>query len=234
MKQAMPRFDPFWTVAGKIFLWLLFHTYLPTRVRGRFNIPRRGPVILIANHISYLDPMLIGWASLPRLVYYMGKKELFDSRFVSFILSRWGTFPVDRSSLDRQAIVISLALLKDGQVLGLFPEGTRSGSGEMQQMRSGAVRFAVKMRCPILPVGVKGTDRSFGRGAKLPKPARLSVRFGQPFELTEFYDQPMTAERTEQAVNLMHEKIAALLSLTISPCGRGRVRGDAEAHQCSS
>lgn len=212
MKQPLPSFDPFWAFLGRIFLWLLFHTYLPARVRGRGSIPKSGPVIIIANHISYLDPLFVGWAALPRLAHFMGKQELFDSRFIRFILTRWGTFPVDRAHLDRNAIVISLGLLKDGRVLGMFPEGTRSGTGEMQQMRSGAVRFAIKMRCPLLPVGIKGTDRSFGRGAKFPKPARISLRFGQPFELTEFYDQTMTPQLTEQAIGIMHDKISALLS----------------------
>lgn len=219
MKQPAPRFDPLWTAIGKVFLWILFHTYLPTRVRGRQNVPRSGPLIIIANHVSYIDPILIGWAVQPRLTHYMGKKELFNNKFIRFIISKWGMFPVDREHVDRTAMLQAITLLREGKTLGLFPEGTRSSSGELQQMRSGAIRFAIKTRSPLLPVGVTGTDKSYPRGTKLPKPARLGVRIGQPFEFSEFYDQPMTAEQTEQAIALMRDKIAALLSLTPLPLG---------------
>ncbi len=210
MKNGLPRFDPFWTALGKVFLWLLFHIYLPAKVIGRKNMPRKGAVIVIANHVSYIDPIFIGWALQPRLIHYMGKKELFHNKFVRFIITRWGMFPVDRDSFDRHAMTVALTMLKEGAVLGLFPEGTRSSSGELQQMRSGAVRFAIKMRCPLLPVAISGTEKSYPRGAKFPKPARLKLNVGQPFELSQFYDTPMTSEASEQAIAIMREKIAAL------------------------
>lgn len=116
-------------------------------------MPAEGPVIVVANHISYWDPVLIA-AALPRRIFFMAKKELFSIPVLGFFLKSWGMFPVDRFHLNRDSIKRTLELLKQGQVIGIFPEGTRSKTGSLLPPNTGAAYFAVKTGVPVCPAGV--------------------------------------------------------------------------------
>ncbi|MCR4402245.1 MAG: 1-acyl-sn-glycerol-3-phosphate acyltransferase [Firmicutes bacterium] len=150
-----------------------------TRVDGDDNVPSEGPVILVANHLSMLDPIVLGCA-IARPVRFMAKHELFSNRFFAWILSSLGAFPVRRGQADKEAFHRAVEILLKGQVLGVFPEGTRSLTGRLQAPYSGAVVLAEKVGAPIVPVGIVGTDKILRKGAVLPRPGRISVRVGKP------------------------------------------------------
>jgi 1-acyl-sn-glycerol-3-phosphate acyltransferase len=141
-------------------------------IEGLEYVPERGSLIVVANHTSYWDPPVIG-AILPRKIHFMAKEELFRYPIFRYLILSLGAFPVKRGVADRSAIRKSLAILNKGQVLGIFPEGTRSLSGELGEAQLGAAMLAVKSQSLILPIGIKGVK---GRN-------KLQVSIGKPFSL---------------------------------------------------
>ncbi len=181
---------------GRGFWGSLFRYYCRLRVQGAAHIPANGPAIVCANHLSMLDPFLVGYTlNTPHPIAFMGKKELFKYRPLAWLIRGWGAFPVDRSRQDMQALRTALGVLKSGEVLGMFPEGTRGTTGEMQAVRTGALRLAIRTQAPLIPAGVAGTERSLPRGARFPQPARLTITYGPPLDLRALYDhRPSDAE----------------------------------------
>jgi len=139
----------------------------------------------------------------------MAKEELFGVPLVGLIIRKVGAFPVDRTRRDPASMRTALTLLKQGELLGMFPEGTRSTSGEMLELRTGAARLAARTRTPIIPAAVHNTNKALPPG-KFIRPARISVTFGAPFELTELYDRNDKGEGMERALETIKEKIEAL------------------------
>lgn len=166
-------------VIARAILRVVLKIAFKTQIEGEGNIPSEGPVILVANHLSMLDPIVLGCA-VSRPVRFMAKHELFSNRLFARVLEGLGAFPVRRGQADREAFHKALEVLSRGQVLGVFPEGTRSLTGQLQAPYSGAVVLAEKTGAPIVPVGIVGTDRILRKGAVVPKPGRISVRIGRP------------------------------------------------------
>jgi 1-acyl-sn-glycerol-3-phosphate acyltransferase len=140
------------------------------RVTGVENVPQTGPLIVAANHRSYLDPPLLG-AWFPRTIYYMAKKELFTIPLLGWILRNVHSFPV----ADPSAIKHALKSLKAGECVGIFPEGTRNIDGAATARR-GAVLIAATAKCPIVPVGLVNTESAFRRFRADP----VEVNIGKP------------------------------------------------------
>ncbi|WP_244504245.1 lysophospholipid acyltransferase family protein [Salibacterium halotolerans] len=143
------------------------------RVIGRENIPETGPVLLCSNHISNLDPVLVG-SHMKRSLNFMAKEELFENKTAGALLKRLGAFPVKRGSSDRRALKKGLGLLDDGHVLCLFPEGTRSKTGEIKSGLAGSGFFALRSKASIVPVVVIGSYKLFGR---------MTVIYGPPVDM---------------------------------------------------
>lgn len=133
------------------------------KVQGIENFPIKGPVIMVSNHVSLWDP-IVAACSVPREVSYMAKEELFSIPLLGPIIRQLGVFPVKRGQGDTSAIRNSLSLLKHQKVLGLFPEGTRSKTGELQKGLPGMVLLMEKSKAPIVPVKVYGTRHLLTRG----------------------------------------------------------------------
>lgn len=127
------------------------------KIEGAEKLPSLGPVILAVNHVSMWDPVLVG-CGLQRQVCYMAKEELFTVPLFGSAIRKCGAFPVKRSQSDTGAIRQALEILKGQQVLGLFPEGTRSKTGEMQKGLPGMVLLMDKAKAPIVPIRVYGTQ----------------------------------------------------------------------------
>jgi len=122
------------------------------------KVPINGKLIICSNHISYLDPVVIG-AYFPRCVYFMAKKELYNNKFLSSLVTFLNTFPVERKAFNRKAFSISFEILKDENVLCLFPEGTRSTDGVLRGGKKGIGFIAAASNTPILPVAMSGTNK---------------------------------------------------------------------------
>ncbi|MDO4921161.1 MAG: lysophospholipid acyltransferase family protein [Phascolarctobacterium sp.] len=158
----------------KVILRVLFAVVLRMRVEGTENIPKEGPLVIASNHLSLLDPPVIGTAAT-RKVHFMAKQELFVP-ILGDIYKILGAFPVRRGGADRAAIKRGIEILQSSQVLAIFPEGTRSKTGKLGKAEPGALMMASKAMATIVPCCVIGTD--FQRQGRIwPK---VTVRFGKP------------------------------------------------------
>ncbi len=160
-----------------------FMAVFRVRLRGAENLPDSA-AILAGNHISYGDPVLM-WCSAPRPVRFMAKAEMWDSVFFRWLLPRVWTFPVRRDSADRAAIARALAFLADGQLVAMFPEGTRNVDGRAEA-HAGVAFIACKAGVPVVPVGVSGTDRIRPPGSRWMHFPRVTITYGEPVRPEEF------------------------------------------------
>ncbi|NLM39669.1 MAG: 1-acyl-sn-glycerol-3-phosphate acyltransferase [Firmicutes bacterium] len=144
-------------------------------VEGLENIPKEGGAVIAPNHTTWFDPVAVACA-VKRPVHFMGKAELFRNRFLSRLFRRAYAFPVKRGLADREAIRTAIDRLTDGNLVGIFPEGTRVRPGEEQPLQGGAVYIAAKAGVPIIPVGISGVTplRPF---------KKIVVRVGEPVNL---------------------------------------------------
>jgi 1-acyl-sn-glycerol-3-phosphate acyltransferase len=194
-------------------LLTLSRLILGLRIRGLDNVPKAGGVLIVANHLHNADPVLIAIAC-NRPIHYMGKRELFQVPLLRGLIRFGGTFPIDRGTPDRWAIRRSEETLKQGIILGMFPEGTRSKSGAIKAPLPGAGLIGLRANAPILPVAVLGTER-LPFGGKRPKAERkiglrgATVTFGEPFTLPREVDGVRLSAAA--ASDLMMAKVAAML-----------------------
>jgi len=163
--------------------WAVLRVMFRIRVEGAAYIPLEGPVILCGNHISYFDPVLVACVA-PRQVRFMAKKELYQIRPLRWLLDKLGAFPVDRGAADMAAMRAAFGILKEGGVLGIFPEGTRVRGAKTEAntgMESGVAMIVARAGTPVVPMRVMGKYRLFQRqtlviGAPLDLAAMLSER----------------------------------------------------------
>jgi CMP/dCMP kinase len=187
------------------------------RIEGAIDeIPRKGPVILVANHASNADPVVIGGFLTPRLgrrIHWLGKKELFDWPIVGWAARNGGVHPVDRSTADLEAFRLARRILDEGHVLMVFPEGTRTPDGVLTQPKDGAAMLALRTGALVVPIGVGDSDRLWPRGRLLPRPGgRVTMRVGKPFRLGDEIDGPTTGRAAKTAATaVLMRRIAELL-----------------------
>ncbi len=158
----MTRFYRVLKVIVRPLCFLIF----PYRFVHRENIPQSGPFVLCSNHISYIDPVYLALAVDGRQVYYMAKGELFRFRPFGWLLRHLGAFPVERGKGDSGAMEVGYDHLKRGQIMGIFPEGTRSKNGRLGRAKSGVAVIAVRAGVPVVPAAIKvknGKVRPFRR-----------------------------------------------------------------------
>ena len=155
---------------------IIFYIIFRTRVYGRENIPKGGAVILAANHASNIDPPLMA-SLIERPVSYMAKIELFGHPIFGAAIRRCHAFPVKRGASDRGAIKAAVNVLREGRVLGLFPEGTRSKTGALKKAEAGVALIATMTGAPVVPVAILNTHRIFANGGLLPQ---LRIMYGTP------------------------------------------------------
>jgi len=161
-------------------------------VDGVGNVPRQGAVILAVNHISNIDPFVAGaWVSATmhtRRIHWLGKRELFDWPVFGWICALGGVHPVDRGAADIEAYRLATRILESGYVLVIFPEGTRSPTGGLQEAKDGLTMLAMRTGAQIVPIGVNNTDAVWKKGKKLPSPfprKTVTVHIGTPFRIED-------------------------------------------------
>jgi 1-acyl-sn-glycerol-3-phosphate acyltransferase len=204
-----------------------FRLYFRLDRIGRAHIPSEGPVLLAANHRSFLDPFVIGTLTR-RPVYYMAKRELFERPWQAWILGSLGAFPIDRGAGDEHAMSTARALLERGDCVVIFPEGTRVRTGPLGHPHRGVGRLALQAGVPVVPVAVMGSE-DVRRGWRI-RPRKVTLRCGRPLRFPR-------AERPSPSIALgVAERIWACVSLQWAWLGGARAvsselpDGDTERH----
>ena len=198
----------FYYVVRALF-WLLLKIFWRMEIIGIENLPESGGLIIASNHVSYLDPAVLV-ASLNRKIYFITKKEVFKNGFVSFILKNLNAISVDRENVDILAFKKAINILREEKVLGIFPEGTRSSNGELQELKLGTIKIAMKTGVPILPVAIIGTHKIYPRGIKFPIlfKHKIIVKYGAPQYLNKLKSKDKIYQKEE--LNLLGKKIKEL------------------------
>jgi 1-acyl-sn-glycerol-3-phosphate acyltransferase len=186
------------------------------RVVGSENVPTSGPLIICPSHSATLDPPMVP-AFTPRSdTWSMAKSEYFRGGLIEFFFRRYHAFPVVRHSADRNALRLSFDLLKEGQALIIYPEGTRVESGVLAPPEPGAGFIAQKAACPVIPVGLIGTRECLPKGARWPRRVPVTITFGKPF---------LVASRRPDGTRVSHQDAADAIMVEIAELLPERQRG---------
>ena len=177
-------------------------------VQGREHIPATGPVLIVSNHVSLLDPPIVGGAA-PRELYFLAKEELFRVPLLGRLIRGLNSRPVKRDGSDGRALKTALKLLAEDRALLLFPEGTRGTEGRLGEGKPGAGMLAVMSGAPVVPAYVSGSGRALPPGRTLPRPSRVRVRFGPPLHF-KAAGSDRRKERYREATDEMMRAIAQL------------------------
>ena len=178
---------------------LLFSVVFRFRALGRENVPVDGGVILAANHQSYLDPPLVG-VGLDRPVHFMARKSLFEHNFLFTRLIRsLNAYPVERDRGDIAAIRETLRRLEKGAAVLVFPEATRTYTGEIGALKPGVFRMAARAAVPVVPTVIDGAFEAWPRSRLLPRPKQIAVIFGKPLLPADFNGDPRAMAEACQA-----------------------------------
>lgn len=153
---------------------MIYAVVFPLKIVGKENVPKEGGVLLCANHISLLDPMTIG-IKLDRQVKYMAKAELFEVPVLGWLITKLGAFPVKRGGVSKESIKTALNTLRSGNVMGIFPEGTRNSDAGVA--KKGAASFALRSGAAVIPAAIIGEYKPF---------RRMVVVYGAPVDLSSF------------------------------------------------
>lgn len=156
--------------------------------QGLEHVPTNGPAVMCPNHISFMDSLFLP-AVLSRRITYVGKAEYLDSWKTKHLLPALGMIPIDRAGGDsaKAALEAASRVLQRGELFGIYPEGTRSRNGKLHKGHTGAARLALRNECPIVPVGLIGTDRIQPADTAVPRPfMRATVRFARPIDVSRY------------------------------------------------
>ena len=164
MREALFRQPLYWLARGFVYLCLLVKYRM--RVFGREHVPARGGAIIAANHCSYLDPPVMGGANSRRVVHFLARDTLLSNPIAKWFFPRVAVIPLDRTKGDLGALKKAIAILKEGRVVGLFPEGTRSPDGRMRAAKGGIGFLIAKSEVPVVPLHISGTFAAFPRARR--------------------------------------------------------------------
>ena len=213
-----------WYRLWRGFFALCFRSLFSLRIEGREYEPPSGPLLAICNHVSAADPFIAGVA-LRRSARYMAKQELFQNPVLGALLRSVGSFPVRRGQADRQSIRTALQALARGEVLVMFPEGTRSHDGRLMPAEAGAALLALRAGAPVLPMAVVGTQHAMPKGRTLPRRIHVVVRIGPPLAVPKHEGHIDRADLDAWGRRFM-AAIAALLPPDQQPAPAARLSAD--------
>ena len=171
------------------------------RIEGRENIPKDRNCVLMGNHQCLLDPVTLALCARDREIHFMGKKELWNNKLLGWVFTQVHGFPVDRGNMDMGAIRTAMNVLKGGETLGIFPEGTRSRTGHMLPLLSGASMLALRSGCEVIPVYIDGRYKPFHR---------ITVRVGTAVEMDDLRAGRVTKESCDALTGRIEASFYAL------------------------
>lgn len=181
-------------------VWIFFHLIYKIEVKDMENVPQDDGALICPNHYNNFDPLLVAIV-LKRKIRFMAKHEAFKNPILRFILNKLETFPVKRGEVDLNAVKTTLRILKDKQLVGLFPEGTRIKGGELGRANSGVAVFATKSGKPVIPVYISGSYRPF---------SRMRLVFGKPMIFEASKDKKLTGDDFSELSQLVMKEIKNL------------------------
>lgn len=187
---------------------LILRFYHRVEVVGMEKMPDSGPCIVVGNHVSYLDPFYIGSMS-PRHIHFMAKAEAFRFRFTRFFLELLQAFPVNREKADIEAIRTALSYLKQGSVVGIFPEGGIRDETPLQEVKQGAAFLACKSGTPVLPIYIDGSMEALPQGKILIRPKKIRILVGNLISVPE---EGTSREKQEVLSQLILSELQSLQS----------------------
>jgi len=199
----------------KLVLTALSRIYLGYRAEGSENVPRTGGVIIASNHLSHLDPTLVG-IGLPRHIFHIAKQELarvFPLRAVFYL---FGTILIDRTR-GKKALETAREYLEKGRAIVIFPEGTRSTTGRLMRGKVGAAILALKTGAPVVPTAIIGSDKCMPKHSRFIKPGKVLVKYGKPIYFEKIESEELPRDKVVEATKLIMEKIEELLPENMRP-----------------
>lgn len=181
---------------------VIFNLAFRIKVVGLENVPMDGKLVVSSNHTNNLDPIMLSMY-LPRRISWMGKKELFNNKFIAYIAERVYVFPVNRDEVDIGAVKKALKVLKENRVLGIFPEGTRVKKMDLSNAKSGASLLAVRSKAPVLPIYIDSNYKLF---------SKITINIGEPLYLHERIEGKPTPEQYSELSKYVLSQIYSLKS----------------------
>lgn len=191
-----------WSVVSPV-----LHVYFRSRIYGAEHVPLSGPLVVVSNHASHFDPPIVS-NCVTRPVAFMAKEELFNIPVLGKAIRLYGAYPVKRGAADRSAIREALALLEQNWAVGIFLQGTRTPDGRIPSPKLGGALIAAKAQAPLLPVSIWGTESVLPKGKKLPYPAPITIRIGQPIappQSTDRAELEAVTQRCTEAIHQLHD-----------------------------
>jgi 1-acyl-sn-glycerol-3-phosphate acyltransferase len=194
---------PLWKLA-QTFCRIVTTCSFDLKVYGLRNFPRHGAVLLVANHQSYLDPVLIG-VRLPRPISYIAKSELFENRHADRLLRWLHGFPVRQGSVDMRAVRETISRLRSGDALAIFPEGSRTDNGDMLPLARGVGFIIRRAKVPVIPVAIDGAYHAWPINRTFFRPWQVRVAYGAPIQLAHLNET--------QIVNILETTLREMLAV---------------------
>jgi 1-acyl-sn-glycerol-3-phosphate acyltransferase len=199
---------------SKLLSWLFLRIGFGLEVEGQEHVPAQGAFVVGSNHVSYLDPLVVGVAC-PRRLVFMARHNLFDKPFLGWWLRNVGAIPVRREESDLSAVRAAVHTLRGGMPMAMFPEGTRQEDGRLSAAKRGVGLLAANAGVPIVPVYLQGTFDAMPRGGGV-RPAKIRVAFGRPVTYTDAPvpsgsapgSPPAPGQPVEPAARLQHQQLA--------------------------
>jgi 1-acyl-sn-glycerol-3-phosphate acyltransferase len=182
----------FWWLMKYVLLGPLLRLLYRPKVRGLDNIPKEGPAVLAANHQSFLDDLLLPLVVPGRKVVFLAKADYFDKWYLRWFFKGANVIPVRRESRSaaEAALQTGVRALREGNLIGIFPEGTRSPDGRLYRGKTGVARMALEAQVPVIPVAITGTFEALPYDRKLPRAGKVEIEFGKPLDFKRHYGTP--------------------------------------------
>ncbi|MDP3765849.1 MAG: lysophospholipid acyltransferase family protein [Nanoarchaeota archaeon] len=194
------------TIIPVVKLWV-------SKVNGLGNLSKKGAFIIAANHASYMDHMIIGAyiiSYLDRKLHFLAKKEHFDNFFKKWWHNYISAIPTDRQEGGKEALKSAIKALKEGKIIAIHPEGTRTLTGKLQKARTGIARLALISKVPVVPIGLIGTFEMLPKGKYIPKFKRAIMNIGKPMYFHEYYNKKINKRILREVTIKIMKEIAKL------------------------
>jgi len=183
------------------------------KVNGLENLPKKSAFIVAANHASYMDHFIIVSTlvkHLNRKVHFIAKKEHFDNIFKKIWHNYVGAIPIDREKGGKEALKWAVKALKEGKIIGIHPEGTRSLTGKLQKAKTGIAQLALNTKVPVVPIGLIGTFEILPKGKYIPKLKKATMNIGKPLYFNKNYNKSINKKVLREVTTKVMKEIAKL------------------------